>query len=57
MLVHTGRKVFKFELCEKKFSLKEGLKIHMLPYSKVKGHECDICKKKFTQKAHFSHTF
>ena len=51
MLVHTGKKNFKCEVCENNFSQKSNLKTHMLTHTKVKAHECDICKKKFSQKS------
>ena len=51
MLVHTGRKDFQCEVCEKKFAQKGNFKQHMLTHTKVKAHECDICKKKFSQKS------
>ena len=48
--MHTGKKDFQCEVCEKKFSHKHSLQTHMLTHTKVKAHECDICKKKFSQK-------
>ena len=50
MLVHTGKKDFQCEVCQKKFSRKVNLKSHMLTHTKVKPHECDICYKKFSRK-------
>ena len=50
MLVHTGKKDFKCEVCEKMFSRKNNLRSHMLTHTKLKDHECDICKKKFARK-------
>ena len=50
MLVHTGKKDFQCEVCEKKFSQKAHLQSHMLTHTKVKAHECDICYKKFSRK-------
>ena len=46
MLVHTGKKDFKCEVCDWKFSRKDTLQTHMLTHTLVKAHECDICKKK-----------
>ena len=46
MLLHTGKKDFQCEVCEKKFPQKTDLKLYMLTHTKVKDHECVICKKK-----------
>ena len=51
MLLHTGKKAFRCEVCEKNFTVKGNLKQHMLTHTKVKAHECDICKKKFSHKS------
>ena len=50
MLVHSGIKDFQFEVCQMMFSQKVNLKRHMLTYTKLKAHECGICKKKFSLK-------
>ena len=51
MLLHTGKKEFHCEICEKKFTQNSTLKRHMLTHTKVKPNECDVCKKKFSQKS------
>ena len=48
MLLHTGKKDVRCQVCERKFSRKGDLKRHMLIHTKVKAHECDICKKAFS---------
>ena len=57
MLLHTGKKEFQCEVCEKKFSQKFNLKQHMLIHSKVKALKCDIFKKKFTHKSNLVQHF
>ena len=50
MLVHTGKKDFQCDRCEKKFAQKSDLKRHVLTHTKLKAHGCDICYKKFSLK-------
>ena len=57
MLVHTGKKDFQCEVCEKKFSQKGTLQCHMLTHTKVKAHECDICKNKFSMRSNLVQHF
>ena len=40
MILHTGVKDFKCEVCEKKFSRKDNLNRHTLTLNKDKVHEC-----------------
>ena len=42
---------------KRKFTEKGHLKTHMLTHTKVKAHECDICKKKFLLKSHLVQHF
>ena len=57
MLVHSCKRDFQCEVCDKQFSHKDDLKLHMLIHTKVKPHECHICKKKFTQKGNLVQHF
>ena len=50
MLVHSCKRDFQCEVCDKQFSHKDDLKLHMLIHTKVKAHECDICNKEFALK-------
>ena len=57
MLLHTGKKDVRCQVCERKFSRKGDLKRHMLTQTKVKANECDICYKKFSLKGNLVEHF
>ena len=57
MLVYTGKKEFQCEVSEKKFSRKGHLKYYILTHPNVQAHECDICKKTFSQRCSLVQNF
>ena len=54
MLIHSGRKDFQSEVCQKMFARKYNLSNHILVHSKEKPHECKIYKKKFLHKSNLN---
>ena len=48
-VVHTYKKTFKCEECDKCFTLKQNLTKHMLIHSGTKDFPYEVCLTKFTQ--------
>ena len=50
MNTHTKNKIYTCNLCDKSFTQKNSLKIHMLVNTGVKAYKCKACKRKFSRK-------
>ena len=50
MVVHTGEKRFKCEICEKRFAHRFKLKNHFRVHTGEKPFQCEVCDWKFGQK-------
>ena len=47
MILHSGVKNHKCEICGKQFAQKGSLKKHQLTHSGIKNYKCNICSKNF----------
>ncbi|XP_037549173.1 zinc finger protein 184-like isoform X2 [Nematolebias whitei] len=46
----NGQKPFSCDLCERRFTRKDHLKIHMIRHTGQKPFSCDLCKHRFSEK-------
>eukprot|EP01083_Nonionella_stella_P087897 244729_1 len=50
-IVLSGPKAFSCGVCQKTFSRKHTLKVHIIVHSGAKPYSCEICQKTFTRKS------
>ena len=50
MVTHTGVRAYQCSICNKRFTQKSSLNVHMRLHRGEKSYECYICKKKFSHK-------
>ena len=50
LLVHSGKKTFTCDVCNKSITTKEHLNYHKLNHSGEKTFMCEVCNKGFTTK-------
>ena len=57
LVIHTGKKSFTCDICQKSFIQSAHLKTHSLTHTKIKDFKCKKCTKQFSQSAHLkTHT-
>ena len=49
-LIHTNKKLYQCNLCNKQFQYKSKFKIHQIIHTGEKPYECSQCSKSFTRK-------
>lgn len=50
MVTHTGVRAYQCSICNKRFTQKSSLNVHMRLHRGEKSYECYMCKKKFSHK-------
>ena len=50
LIIHSGEKPFKCDLCEQKFTKKAYLKSHLKIHTGEKPFKCEYCETEFTEK-------